>query len=73
MPAALITSKEHLIVAGGTTGPYTTDNINTVEVMDTKTLLWSTAAMQSRSSLLLYSLASATIDLWRSPLHAGRI
>ena len=36
-----ITSKEHLIVAGGATGP---DIINTVEVMDTKTLVWSVVA-----------------------------
>ena len=39
-----ITSKEHLIVAGGTIGPAYADNINTVEVMDTKTLVWSTVA-----------------------------
>ena len=48
------TSKEHLIVAGGSTGLY---NINTVEVMDTKTLVWSTVASLPHS----YSFASATI------------
>ena len=37
-----VTSKEHLIVAGGATGQYTSDRISTVEVMDTKTLVWST-------------------------------
>ena len=52
-----ITSKEHLIVAGGTTGPGGTDNINTVEVMDTKTLVWSTVASLPHP----YYLASATV------------
>ena len=52
-----VTPKEHLVVAGGTTGPYTTDNINTVEVMDTKTLVWSTVASLPHP----YVLASATI------------
>ena len=52
-----VTSKEHLIVAGGATGPYTVDSINTVEVMDTKTLVWSTVASLPHP----YSFASATI------------
>ena len=54
-----VTSKEHLIVTGGSTGPYDSDNISTVEVMDTKTLVWSTVA-----SLELphpYYLPSSTI------------
>ena len=48
-----ITSKEHLIVAGGT---YYADNV-TVEVMDTKTLVWSTVASLPHP----YDRASATI------------
>ena len=39
-----VTSKEHLVVAGGATGPFLSDIISTVEVMDTKTLVWSTVA-----------------------------
>ena len=41
-----VTSKEHLLVAGGATGPYKSDIISIVdlEVMDTKTLVWSTVA-----------------------------
>ena len=52
-----ITSKEHLIVAGGATGRNCADNINTVEVMDTKTLVWSTVASLPHP----YNWASATI------------
>ena len=52
-----ITSKEHLIVAGGTTGPWCENIINTVEVMDTKTLVWSTVASLSHP----FHWASATI------------
>ena len=52
-----ITSKEHLIVAGGTSGPNCVDNINTVEVMDTKTLVWSTVASLPHSC----NLPSATV------------
>ena len=37
-----VTSKEHLIVAGGAIG--LSDKLNTVEVMDTKSLVWSTVA-----------------------------
>ena len=48
-----VTSNKHLIVAGGSIG---LDFINTVEVMDTKTLVWSTVA-----SLPPYDMASATI------------
>ena len=48
------TSNEHLIVAGGDSGLR---NINTMEVMDTKTLVWSTAASLPHP----YSWASATI------------
>ena len=52
-----VTSKEHLIVAGGSTGPGLAYNINTVEVMDTKTLVWSTVASLPHH----YKRASATI------------
>ena len=52
-----ITSNEHLIVAGGTTGPYSEDTLNTVEVIDTKTLVWSTVASLPH----LYAWASSTI------------
>ena len=51
-----VTSKEHVIVAGGVTRPYN-DKLNTVEVMDTKTLVWSTVASLPHP----YSYASATI------------
>ena len=54
---AAVTSKEQLIVAGGTTGLDLADNINTVEVMDTKTLVWSTVASLPHP----YNYASATI------------
>ena len=36
--------KEHLIVAGGYSGPAISDTITTVEVMDTRALVWSTVA-----------------------------
>ena len=52
-----ITSKEHLIVAGGTTGIDLDESVNTVEVMDTKTLVWSTVASLPHP----YKLESATI------------
>ena len=52
-----VTSKEHLIVAGGTTGPYRADVINIVEVLDTKTLVWSRVASLPHP----YSFASETI------------
>ena len=52
-----ITSKEHLIVAGGATGRRFADYVNTVEVMDTKTLVWSTVASLPHP----YDYASATI------------
>ena len=52
-----VTSKKHLIVAGGATGLYFDDYINTVEVMDTKTLVWSTVASLPHP----YKLPSATI------------
>ena len=52
-----VTSKEHLIVAGGATGPFCADRINTVEVMDTKTLVWSTVASLPRP----YDMTSTTI------------
>ena len=51
-----VASEEHLIVAGGTTGPHRADNLNTVEVMNSKTLLWSTVASLPH----LYNLASST-------------
>ena len=37
-----VTSEEHLIVAGGMCGPFINASISTVEVMDMKTLVWST-------------------------------
>ena len=52
-----VTSKEHLIVAGGATGLGYHDSINTVEVMDTKSVVWSTVASLPHP----YSFASATI------------
>ena len=53
-----VTSKEHLIVAGGSTGPFIdSDIISTVEVMDTKTLVWSTVASLPHP----YDWATATI------------
>ncbi len=39
-----VTSKEHLMVAGGMSGPFINSSIATVEVMDVKTLVWSTVA-----------------------------
>jgi hypothetical protein len=39
-----LTSKEYLIVAGGTIGLLGADRLNTVEVMNTKSLVWSTVA-----------------------------
>ena len=52
-----VTSKEHLIVAGGATGPGYANSINTVEVMDAKTLVWSTVTSLPHP----YNRASATI------------
>ena len=52
-----VTSAEHLIVAGGATGPNRVDNVNTVEVMDTKNLVWSIVASLPQP----YNCASATI------------
>ena len=52
-----VTSKEHLIVAGGTTGLRYDDALSTVEVMDTKTQTWSRVA----SLLHPYYRASSTI------------
>ena len=48
-----LTSKEHLIVAGGTIG----GEVNIVEVMNTKSLVWSTVASLPH----LYTEASGTI------------
>ena len=45
-----VTSKEHLIVAGGTTGPDDADYISKVDVMDTKYLVWSTVASLPQQS-----------------------
>ena len=53
-----VTSKDHLIVAGGATGPDRANIINTVELMDTKTLVWSTVASLPHP----YNLASSTIS-----------
>ncbi|MCG8622432.1 MAG: hypothetical protein MJE68_10615, partial [Proteobacteria bacterium] len=50
-----VTSKEHLIVAGGAIG--SSNIVDTVEVMDTKSLVWSTAASLPHP----YSNASLTI------------
>ena len=52
-----VASEEHLIVAGGTTGLHHADNLNTVEVMNLKTLVWSTVASLSHP----YNIASSAI------------
>ena len=52
-----IKSKEHLVVAGGDTGPLFSDALNTVEVINTKTLVWSTVAILPHP----YCLMSSTI------------
>jgi N-acetylneuraminic acid mutarotase len=52
-----VTSKEHLIVAGGVNEWSSTEGLNKVEVMDTKSLVWSTVASFPHP----YSDASATI------------
>jgi hypothetical protein len=52
-----ITSKEHLMVAGGMSGPFINSSIATVEVMNVKTLVWSTVASLPHP----YTGASATI------------
>ena len=52
-----VTSKEHLIVAGGTNGPDDVDYVSKVDVMDTKTLVWSTVASLPHP----YNFGSATI------------
>ena len=51
------TTKEHLIVAGGATRLTRADVVSTVEVMDTKMLVWSTVASLPH----VYSYASGTI------------
>ena len=52
-----VTSKEHLIVAGGSTGPDRANITSMVEVMDTKALVWSIVASLPRP----YHWPSATI------------
>ena len=52
-----LTTKEHLIMAGGATGPDSGDRSNAVEVMNTKTLVWSTVASLPHP----YTRASGTI------------
>ena len=52
-----ISTKHHLIVAGGTSGRGTSCPLSIVEVMDIETLLWSEAASLPHS----FSFASATI------------
>jgi hypothetical protein len=52
-----VTSKDHLIVTGGEIGLSDTDKLNTVEVMGTKILVWSTVASLPHP----YSDASVTI------------
>ena len=54
---AAVTTKQHLIVAGGRSGLLNHLVLNTVEVMDIQTLVWSTAASLPHP----YSRASATI------------
>ena len=54
---ATVTTKQHLIVAGGKSGQSTLTQLDTVEVMDIETLVWSTAASLPHP----YSQASATI------------
>ena len=51
---AAVTTKQHLIVVGGEIG---SSRLNTVEVLDIETLVWSTAASLPHS----YTSASATI------------
>jgi hypothetical protein len=53
----VVTSKEHLIVAGGATGAFDVDMLNLVEMMDTKSLVWSTVASLPHP----YTVASGTI------------
>ena len=55
--ATAVTTKQHLIVAGGQSGELSCNYLNTVEVMDIQTLLWSTAASLPHP----YISASATI------------
>jgi hypothetical protein len=52
-----VTSKKHLIVAGGAMGLSDADTVNIVEVMDINNLVWSTAASLPHP----YRLASGTI------------
>ena len=52
-----VSSKEHLIVAGGMNGSFINSSIITVEVMDAKTLAWSTVASLPHP----YTGASGTI------------
>ena len=54
---AALATKELLIVAGGTTGPLPSDIITTVEVMDTRALVWSTVASLPHP----FNLASSVI------------
>ena len=62
---AAVCSGKSLVVAGGSTNGF--EKISIVEVMDTKTLQWSTA----NSLPFKLSHASATLCLWRPGLHAG--
>lgn len=53
-----VSTKQHLIVAGGTSGrPGESDPLSVVEVMDIETLLWSTAASLPHT----FSSASAAV------------
>ena len=52
-----VTSKEHLIVAGGVTGAFSATCIGAVEVMTVKTRVWSTVASLPHP----YSRTSGTI------------
>ena len=74
MNTIAVTTKQHLIVAGGESGPKPGESgpkfPDTVEVMDVESLLWSTAARLRIPHP--YSKASAAICMWRSPVHTGR-
>ena len=55
--ATAITTEEHLIVAGGSTGIFHVDRVCTVEMMDIETLFWTMVASLPHP----YCSASATV------------
>ena len=65
--AIAITSAEHLIVAGGVTGPTDSDHTTAVEIMHTTTRVWSIVARLPHP----YKRASATICEGRVYLLGG--